>query len=129
MKNRVVMIDDDEEESLLLHHALNDWQPSIELNWYASVQSFLDSHPTAAKARLILLDYNLPDQTGTDWLPTFLAHPCCQGVPVVLFTGSNSEKVHQEAMQAGAAAFFVKPETQEEMRGIVKVLVRTWLVD
>ncbi|GAB3935230.1 hypothetical protein GCM10028804_53940 [Larkinella terrae] len=121
------MIDDDEEEALLLYHAFIAWQPSIELNWYASVQAFLDNHPTAAKARLILLDYNLPGQTGKDWLPTFLAHPCCQGVPVVLFTGSESKKVHQEAIQAGAANVFVKPETQEEMKELVKHFARTWL--
>ncbi len=65
----------------------------------------------------ILLDLNLPDGRGLDWIEK--ARSRYPDVPLIIITGSNDIGVAVEAMQKGADNFLMKPV---DMRGLVVFL-------
>jgi len=74
----------------------------------------------SAKSELIILDVNFPSGDGLDWngftiMQWLRRFPEMAGIPVILISGDDSEKVRQRAMSEGAAAFFQKPVPYEEM--------------
>ncbi len=56
----------------------------------------------------ILLDHNLPDGTGVDFIGDLRALGGTQAFPTVMLTGTGSEVVAVEAMKAGAQDYLVK---------------------
>jgi DNA-binding response OmpR family regulator len=58
---------------------------------------------------LVLLDLFLPDGDGHELLSELQADPNTADIPVVVLSGSDSEEIRREAMNAGAAAFLEKP--------------------
>jgi light-regulated signal transduction histidine kinase (bacteriophytochrome) len=58
----------------------------------------------------ILLDYNLPDMNGLEFLDTLANGEEMVRVPVVMLTGMGDEEVAQLAMKRGAQDYLVKGE-------------------
>ncbi len=85
--------------------------------------------PSAALERLaaggidaVLLDLSLPDSFGMDTLERILrSHP---GIPVIVFTGRDDERVAAEARAAGAAGVLFKDgRCWEKIAGAVREAV------
>lgn len=55
---------------------------------------------------LVLLDLSLPDSEGEQTVTRTLAHPA--GVPVVVLTGLDDERLGMDAVQAGAQDYLIK---------------------
>jgi DNA-binding response OmpR family regulator len=60
----------------------------------------------AARPDIILVDYHLSDIAGVDLVKQVRAIPALTTVPIVVTSGLN---VQDEALQAGANSFLVKP--------------------
>lgn len=58
---------------------------------------------------LILLDYNLPGMTGTEFLKKI---PLQEYPPVIVLTASGDEKIALEALENGAADYAIKDASQ-----------------
>ena len=72
---------------------------------------------------LALLDFELPDMSGTDLCRAIKADPALRGVPVVLVTGAVLQAVEPAALAAGAEAVIGKPFTIEGLQtGAAKYL-------
>lgn len=71
---------------------------------------------------LLLLDVNLPDQSGLELLPTLKTHH--RNLPVVIFTGQVSTDSAICAMQKGAYDFLSKPFTAEKLSAVVQRALR-----
>ena len=65
------------------------------------------------KPDVILLDLNLPDQSGFDVLSELKADPRTRHIPVVI---PSVQESHRQALASGAAGYLVKPFTSTEMR-------------
>lgn len=55
-----------------------------------------------------LLDYNLPDMDGIEFLEAIKVDPSLEGIPVVFLTGQGNETVAVNAMKSGATDYLVK---------------------
>ena len=55
---------------------------------------------------LIVLDYSLPDTNGLNLLHTLVKK--CPDVPILMVTGSGSEKLAVKALKSGASDYLVK---------------------
>ena len=62
----------------------------------------------------ILLDHNLPDGTGVDFLHALREHGGTLTFPTVMLTGTGSEMVAVEAMKAGAHDYLMKNRLNAE---------------
>jgi signal transduction histidine kinase len=109
---RILLIDDDEDDALLTRELLEDAQDAsgqrYTLDWkdrYATgLQTVLDRQHD-----LVLVDYNLQPGRGGD----LIAEARAAGVrtPFVLLTSLADADIDRQVMEAGAADFLVKGDT------------------
>ena len=103
---RVLVIDDDEVDRKAVRRALASAGMQAEVCEEISVAAGI-----AAVGRggfdCVILDYNLPDGTGMDFLRT-QAHDPNRPYAIILMTGMDDEETGLAALQAGAEDYVVK---------------------
>jgi Response regulator containing CheY-like receiver, AAA-type ATPase, and DNA-binding domains len=67
------------------------------------------------KVDCILLDINMPEMNGIEFLHARKAKPDIAGVPVFVLTTQDEEGLRQEALSLGAKGFIVKPFQKEAL--------------
>jgi len=117
---RILIIDDDSNSSELIELMLRYSGAAYETT---SVQTPEAGLYLAATQRfdLYLLDKRLPGMSGAEVCRIIRrtdAH-----TPVLFFTGEAHERERQEAMQAGANAYLVKPDDLKKLTETVKRLL------
>jgi DNA-binding NtrC family response regulator len=113
---RVLVVDDEEAARYGIRRALG--AAGYELAEAASVaeaRAALD----AAKPHLVLLDVNLPGESGLDLLKELAARGE-EAPPVVMITAYGSERMAVEVIKAGAYDYLSKPFEVDELRLVVK---------
>jgi len=73
---------------------------------------------------LILLDWQLPGESGIDFLRTLRAGETSTRMPVIFLTGHGEEERVVEALHAGADDYVVKPARQAELVARVEAVLR-----
>jgi CheY-like chemotaxis protein len=77
----------------------------------------------AGEADLILLDLDLPDQSGLALLHTLQADARLRGTPVIVVSAESRPQRIDECFDAGAAQFLSKPlDTHITLRAIAEAL-------
>jgi DNA-binding response OmpR family regulator len=71
------------------------------------------------KPDCILLDYNLPDLNGLDFLDQLRAGESEGTTPVVMLTGQGSETVAVESLRRGAQDYLVKQLNSNDLQHVV----------
>ena len=115
MPPRKILIVDDSPEDRETWRRYLSADPTVE---YVFVErASIDSALTACEAEkpdCILLDHNLPDGTGVDFIEDLRTIGGTQTYPTVMLTGTGSEAVAVQAMKAGAQDYIVKPRLNPE---------------
>lgn len=75
---------------------------------------------------LLIMDINMPKKNGLETLTEIKQDPRLKFIPVVMLTGSESEKDMARAYGGGASAYIVKPVTLESFTEAVKAFSRYW---
>jgi DNA-binding response OmpR family regulator len=73
---------------------------------------------------LILLDWQLPGESGIDFLRNLRASEDSTRLPVIFLTGHGEEERVVEALHAGADDYVVKPARQAELVARVEAVLR-----
>jgi two-component system response regulator TctD len=66
----------------------------------------------------VVLDINLPDGSGIDFIPTIRAQ--APGIPVIVITGAGDDRLSEKALQNGADNFFTKPFDSAILMGVLR---------
>ncbi|MCA2012515.1 diguanylate cyclase [Cereibacter sphaeroides] len=74
--------------------------------------------------RLILLDMELPDQSGIEVCRQLRANPVTTHIPVVIITASTDREARLRALQAGADEFLTKPLNEVILLARIRALLR-----
>lgn len=72
----------------------------------------------------VLTDQNMPRLDGIGSIRRFRQSPASAGVPVVFISTESSQGVVQQARDAGATGWIVKPFDQAKLLSVVSKLVR-----
>lgn len=64
---------------------------------------------------LILLDWNMPNMSGLQFLKRIKSHEKLQHIPVVMVTSEGKSSEIQEALDAGAESYVVKPFEPQDL--------------
>jgi diguanylate cyclase (GGDEF)-like protein len=109
----VLLIEDDPEDADLLQEMLSerevDW---CEVTWVNRLQLGL-AHLAANQIDLVLLDLSLPDGQGPE---TFAkVHAQATGVPIVVLSGLDDEKLAVQMVQEGAQDYLVKGQADSHL--------------
>jgi len=73
---------------------------------------------------LILLDLDLPDQSGLAVCRQVVEDPELMSIPVIILTGTTAIEAKVEAFDAGAADYITKPFDPNELRARVRAAIR-----
>jgi two-component system chemotaxis response regulator CheY len=63
----------------------------------------------------ILLDINMPEMNGIEFLKARKGNPSVAGIPVFVLTTQDEEGLKQEALSLGAKGFIIKPFQKEAL--------------
>jgi DNA-binding response OmpR family regulator len=97
----------------------------LRANHYDTVQAS-DGFSAIAVAQkeqpdLIILDLGLPAEDGLAVLGRLKGSETLSHIPVFVMTGRNPQFNEQEAVQAGATAFFQKPTDDSDLLDVISV--------
>lgn len=109
---RVFLAEDNRADVYLVEMALKEHQIPFALRLVEDgdealrvVERFGEDEPVPDIA---LLDLNLPRQEGDQIVRRLRQHPCCESIPIVIMTSSDSERDRAMAKTYNAV-FFSKP--------------------
>ena len=76
---------------------------------------------------LILLDINMPKQSGLDVLEWVRGHPCYKSLPTLILTSSSRPEDMEKARQLGADDYLLKPSNPLKLVEVAMSLHEHWL--
>jgi len=110
----LLIVDDSPEDRELYRRYLQHDSEYSYIIWEASLgQQSLD-HLQQQQPDAILLDYQLPDLDGLEFLAQLQASPQTRDLPVIVITGQGNETIAVQAMKAGAQDYLVKDQVTPE---------------
>ncbi|WP_231576119.1 response regulator [Hymenobacter sp. DG25B] len=115
MKNRILIVDDSFYMRTMLKNMLTDAGYDV-VGEAANGQQALEM-AAATRPDLITLDVILPDNTGLDVLKGIRQEQ--PNVRIVMCSAVGQEVIVNEALESGAAAYIVKPFSEEKVLEIV----------
>lgn len=78
---------------------------------------------TASRVDAVIVDQNMPRLDGIGMIRAFRQHPNGQGVPVIVLSTESEENLKQQARDAGALGWMVKPFTQDKLLAVIRKVV------
>jgi DNA-binding response OmpR family regulator len=115
---QVWIIDDDQEMSHAMGMMLEllDYKTRSFLHARSAAQTLqTDEHPD-----LIVLDINMPEISGLDFLEFLRRRPEWDNLPVVMLSSEAADVTVDEAMDLGADGYVMKPVTLEELEKAIE---------
>lgn len=70
---------------------------------------------SGGKFDCIILDINMPNMNGIEFLKARKAEPSLAKVPVIMLTTQDEEALRQEALSLGAKNYLVKPFQKDQI--------------
>jgi signal transduction histidine kinase len=118
-KARLVIIDDDIATITMLTRLLADqYYTTFAQNGAEGLKLIRSQQPD-----LILLDMNLPGESGLDVCREVKSHPFLRDIPVIFLTGEDEPSVIINAFEAGAADFITKPYQKSVLQTRIRVQI------
>lgn len=118
----VMVVEDDEFARTLVGRSLDPlvWEAMFAVDGAAALAQLRRHRPD-----VILMDIHLPGLDGVALTQQLKTSPHLAAIPIVMMTGDASKAALMSSMEAGAAAFVVKPFTRESLTSkLVSVLAR-----
>ena len=75
---------------------------------------------------LILLDLNMPDTNGIEFLTQMKSNEDLKHIPVIILTTSNNDKDISECYKLRIAGYVLKPLKYEDYEAKIKAIFRYW---
>jgi len=118
---RILVIDDDKQVPKLIRSVLGHLGHQVE--YAASVKEAQKAMESFAPD-LILLDYEMPDKNGLQFLSEIRAQPKHQLLPVIIITGHALPGLKLSAIKEGVTDFLNKPFSHDELVARVQSLLK-----
>jgi DNA-binding response OmpR family regulator len=116
---RILLVEDDEQIGDGVRSGLGLAGHAVD--WVTDAKSARSAVTTHAYG-MVVLDLELPDQSGFDWLRDLRAHG--SDVPVLLLTARDSLADKVEGLDSGADDYLVKPFELEELQARLRAIER-----
>ncbi|MEE9513741.1 MAG: response regulator [Anaerolineales bacterium] len=109
----VWIVDDDDEMSHAVKLMLQLLDSTVEI--FRDARSAAKRLLAGDRPDLIVLDINMPEVSGIDFLEFLRMRNDLKEIPVVMLSSETTDTQVDEAMRIGANAFVFKPVTLEEL--------------
>jgi CheY-like chemotaxis protein len=124
---KILIADDDLEDLELMEEAILHEDPTVELHKFSNAVAafdYLTTSPDDELPGLIVLDYNMPVLSGSQFLLSMNGQLRYQGIPKIILSTSNAQLHMHECMQNGATEYIVKPSKMSEVYSLARKLVQ-----
>ena len=131
----ILIVDDSDEDAALTLDVLRDAAPTAPvlrltdgeqaLQFICATDGYV--RRPGGLPRLVLLDLHMPGMDGIEVLRALRARPEMADLPVVLWSSSCNPLFIEQALQAGANAYHVKPPMLDAYRAEMQAIVQRWL--
>jgi DNA-binding NtrC family response regulator len=120
---RVLVVDDDPQAAALLEPALHDAPFEVQVETAPNYTIGL-RRIQANEHDIYLIDYRLPDGTGT----ALIHEAKAAGVekPFILITGNGNGRVDEVALSEGAADYIEKDQLEKYLSRSIRYALRDW---
>lgn len=129
----IVLVDDDEVDVMNVQRAFkknNIPNPLFVANNGIEALEMLRGVPSVVPLhrRLILLDLNMPQMGGIEFLREMRADETLKSIPVIVLTTSNEDNDKVEAYQLNVAGYILKPVTFSKFLESMVALNKYWML-
>ncbi|NOR89395.1 MAG: response regulator [Anaerolineales bacterium] len=115
----VWIVDDDDEMSHAVKLMLQLLDSTVEI--FRDARSAAKRLLAGDRPELIVLDINMPEVSGIDFLEFLRMRDDFKKIPVVMLSSETTDIQVDEAMRIGANAFVFKPVTLEELEEAIRI--------
>lgn len=123
MKMHILIVDDDKNFIDTLEDGLKLKNVDVEITVAESAREAIEAL-AASVPSLIILDVQLPDMHGVEFMRTIKDTARLKNVPVIFISAKYTEPADRsEAMLAGGGSFFSKPVDIDELWTEIKYLL------
>ena len=129
----ILIVDDSESDIELLKGLFASKDPDVTIGGAMNEAEFLNfvesrsGHSSIPNVDIVLVDFNMPRNDGIAVLKRLKSDPDLRKTPVIVFSGSESERDIRQAYELGANSYLVKPVAFNELSGIVDLIIHFWL--
>ncbi|MDP9119977.1 MAG: response regulator [Acidobacteriota bacterium] len=121
MQPRKVLVVDD---SKLMHKMYEVMLRQYSLVYASDGRQALDRLAEHADVDLVLLDINMPNMNGLEFLAKLRTDGSRAGLPVIIISTEGREEDTTRGLEAGATAYIKKPFQSEEILDVIARLAK-----
>jgi DNA-binding response OmpR family regulator len=120
-KPKILIVDDNRDlrRAMEIRLGANHYDTVQASDGYSAISVAQKEHPN-----LIILDLGLPGGDGFVVLKQLQDSDALSSIPVIVLTGRDPQSNEQEALRAGATAFFQKPPDNNELLDAIRATLQ-----
>ena len=115
---QVWIVDDDQEMTRAISMMLE--MLGCQVTGFLSARNAAKTLLTGASPDLLVLDINMPEVTGLDFLEFLRRRPEWKNLPVVMLSTEAADVTVDQALELGADGYVMKPVTLEELDKVME---------
>lgn len=129
----ILLVEDNQTDIVLLKKGIEAESLEVNIEVVETVEEGINylrkenGFEDALNPNLIILDLNLPKDSGLKLLEFVKADSTLKTIPVIVLTSSFDESRIDESYQRHASCFINKPENLSELANMSKSIVDFWL--
>lgn len=122
----IFLTEDDKDDQTIFKEALDEIEISFHIANFHNGEELLEhlENNQDLLPDIIFLDLNMPKMNGMDCLKILRATPKYKDLFVAIYSTSGSQENIENAFMAGANAYIRKPNDFEELKNILRELLR-----
>ena len=120
-KLNILLADDDTDDCIFFKQALEELDLSIQLttvNDGEQLMNYLSENPEHLP-HVIFLDINMPRKSGPECLAEIKQNKKLKGIPVIMFSTSNSWETINALFKTGANVYIHKPSDFAQLKQVI----------
>lgn len=119
--SQALVVDDSRAMRMILRRALERF--GFEVAQAGNGREALDQiHRDSAPVALFLVDWNMPEMNGLEFVKNLRADPQFAAVPIMMVTTETEAEQISTALEAGANEYVIKPFTDETIEDKLRLL-------
>ena len=118
---KILLAEDDRTSRVLMAGILTPTYETLVTENGAEAWGALQANPDVA---LAIIDLNMPEMGGMEWLEKVRAHPRFAKLPVIVCTGDSDRATVAKCVSLGVASYLVKPYTRTSVLDKVSQIIR-----